>query len=196
MTSTLTKRFTLAEYHRLTEIGFLSQRDRVELIRGEIFQMAAKGIRHEVCLTRLLRQLAALLTTRATLRCQSPIVFSTLNSEPEPDLSIVQNQADDYLSSHPSPQDVLLIIEISDSSLSYDQQVKLNLYAEAGIQDYWIFNMIDLVLETYQMPYQMRPGEFGYRTKQVILPNEAIALPSFPDLMLNLSNVFPAIEPF
>ncbi len=157
MAHTTLKRFTLAEYHRLAELGFFGEDDRVELIYGQIVEMAAKGTADEVCLTRLLRELPKLVGdgfanakgVRATLRCQSPIVLPPDN-EPEPDFTIVQNRADDYLSSHPEAADALLVIEISDSSLSYDQEVKLPLYiemaggrfppplsAEASISDYW-----------------------------------------------------------
>jgi Uma2 family endonuclease len=122
------KRFTLTEYHRLAELGFLGEDDRVELIHGQIVEMAAKGTAHEVCITRLLRELPKLVGDRATLRSQSPLILSQDN-EPEPDFTIVQNRADDYLSSHPEPADVLLVIEISDSCLSYDQEFKLPLYA-------------------------------------------------------------------
>lgn len=75
------------------------------------------------------------------------------DNQPEPDFTIVQNRADDYLSSHPMPADTLLVIEISASSLSYDQDVKLPLYAEAGISDYWIFNLRENQLEVYSEPY-------------------------------------------
>jgi len=184
------KRFTLDEYHLLAELGFLGEDDRVELIYGQIVEMTAKGTSHEVCITRLLRELPKLIGDRATLRCQSPLVLP-IDSEPEPDFTIVQNRADDYLSSHPKPADTLLVIEISDSSLSYDQDVKLPLYAEAGISDYWIFNLADNYLESYSEPYQNLPGKFGYRRKVISLPNESVNLPCFPDLTLNLSKVFP-----
>ena len=190
MVPTTLKRFTLAEYHRLAEMGFLSENDRVELIHGQIVEMAAKGTAHEVCITRLLRELPKLVGDRATLRSQSPIVLPP-DSEPEPDFTIVQNRADDYLSAHPGPADALLVIEISDSTLIYDQEVKLPLYAEAGISDYWIFNLVKNYLEVYSEPYQDLQGKFGYGTKRIILPNKAIALPCFPDLLLDLSKVFP-----
>jgi Uma2 family endonuclease len=105
----------------------------------------------------------------------------------------VQNRADDYLSSHPEPADVLLVIEISDSSLSYDQEFKLPLYAGAGISDYWIFNLVENHLEVYSEPYQVLQSKFGYGLKRVVLPNHAIALPCFPDLSLDLSKVFPGV---
>ena len=187
------KRFTLDEYHLLAELGFLGEDDRVELIYGQIVEMTAKGTSHEVCITRLLRELPKLIGDRATLRCQSPLVLP-IDSEPEPDFTIVQNRADDYLSFHPKPADTLLVIEISDSSLSYDQDVKLPLYAEAGISDYWIFNLIENQLEVYSEPYQDLQHKFGYSTKRIILPSKAIALPYFPDLLLDLSKVFPGVE--
>jgi Uma2 family endonuclease len=192
MNSTTLKRFSLGEYNRLGELGFFSEDDRVELIHGQIIQMAAKGTAHEVCLTRLLRELPKQIGDRATLRCQSPIVLP-LDSEPEPDFTIVQNRADDYLNSHPSPEDVLLIIEISDSSLSYDQEEKLSLYAEAGITNYWIFNLLENHLEVNSEPYQGLLGKFGYGVKRIILPNQAIAIPFSPDSSLNLSRIFPII---
>lgn len=192
MTSFTLKRFTLAEYHRLAELGFIGEDDRVELIHGQIVKMSAKGTAHEVCITRLLRELPKLLGDRATLRCQSPFILPSDN-EPEPDFTIVQNRADDYLSSHPEPADVLLVIEISDSSLSYDQEVKLPLYATAGICDYWIFNLVENYLEVYSEQYQDLQGKFGYGMRRIILPNVAIALPHFPDLLLDLSKVFPGI---
>jgi len=186
------KRFTLAEYHHLAELGFLGEDDQVELIGGQIIEMAAKGTAHEACLTRLLRELIKLLGDRATLRSQSPLILPP-DSEPEPDFTIVQNRADDYLSSHPGAADVLLVIEVADSSLSYDQEVKLPLYAEADISDYWIFNLVENHLEVYGEPYQDLKGKYGYGIKRIILPNQAITLPCFPDLLLNLSKVFPRI---
>ena len=184
------KRFTIAEYHRLVELGFFSEDDRVELIKGEIVQMAAKGTPHSVCETRLERELYKLVGDRATLRGQQPITLSN-NSEPEPDRVIVKNRDDDYLANHPSPSDILLLIEIADSSLKYDQETKLSIYAEAGISDYWIFNLVDNYLECYSEPYRDLQGKSGYRRKLILLTNESVNLPSFPDLVLDLSKVFP-----
>jgi Uma2 family endonuclease len=185
-----TKRFTINEYHRLAELGFLKEDDQFELIKGEIVQMVAKGKPHAVCETLLFRELIRLLVDRALVRGQQPIVIADY-SQPEPDLTIVRNFDDNYLSAHPSPTDILLLIEVADSSLKYDQEVKLSLYAEAGISDYWIFNLVDNYLESYSEPYQSLSDKFGYRRKFISLPNESIILPSFPDLTLDLSKVFP-----
>ena len=184
------KKFTIEDYHRLTQLGFFQKDDKVELIRGEIIEMASKGTSHSVCETRLERELYKLIGERATLRGQQPIILSSY-SEPEPDRVIVKNREDDYLNGHPQTEDILLLIEISDSSLDYDQTTKLSVYAENNITDYWIFNLVDFCLEYYRQPYQNLQGEFGYRNKLIYLPNESIILPCFPDLTLDLTKVFP-----
>ena len=151
--------------------------------------MAAKGLAHEVCITRLLKTLVSLLGDLATLRCQAPLNLSP-DSQPEPDFTLVRNRPDDYLSAHPSAADVLLLIEISDSSLDYDRRIKLPLYAEAGIEHYWIFNLGVRVLETYSQPLALG-RESTYRNQQNLTPEQAIALPSFPALPLPLAPYFP-----
>ncbi len=190
MTLTTAKRFSLDEYHRLAELGFFHEDDRVELIRGEIIQMAAKGTPHTNCCRDLLEELARLVAARAKLQCQDPIILPS-ESEPEPDFAILRKRADNYRFALPNADDVLLVIEIADSTLKYDREVKLPLYAEAGISDYWIFNLVKNHLETYTEPYQDSQGNFGYTVKRIVLPNQAIALPCLPDLSLDLSKVFP-----
>ncbi|MEH2168585.1 MAG: Uma2 family endonuclease [Nostoc sp.] len=184
------KRFTLNEYHRLGELGFFHEDDHIELINGEIIQMVAKGTAHETCLRKLLKELPKILGDKATLQSQAPIALPP-NSEPEPDFAIVQNRADDYLSAHPKPADVLLVMEVSDSSLAYDQDVKIPLYAQAGIADYWIFNLFDNYLECYSEPYRDNQGKFVYLNKRIFLSNQVINFPCFPELSLNLARVFP-----
>ena len=141
---------------------------------------------------RLLRELAALVAGRAELQCQDPIVLPS-NSEPEPDFAIVRKRSDNYRFALPNADDVLLVIEIADSTLKYDQEVKIPLYAEAGIPDYWIFNLGKNHLETYSEPYQELQASFGYSVKRIVLSNKKIALPCFPDLSPDLSKVFPEI---
>ncbi|MEG3860072.1 Uma2 family endonuclease [Microcoleus sp. herbarium12] len=192
MNTVTAKRFSIAEYHRLGELGFFAPDERVELIRGEIIKMAAKGRFHSVCNSLLLEELVILLARRARLRVQEPIILCTTNSEPEPDVVIARNRYDNYLDSHPEPADILLVIEVSDSTLKYDQRTKLSLYAEAGISNYWIFNLVDRQLEMHSEPYQKRQGDFHYRSKRVVLQNETVVIPGFPELSLDLSLVFPA----
>lgn len=184
------KRFTIEEYHQLIELGFLKEGDRIELIRGELIQMVAKGTPHTFCTTRLCRQLDRLLGDKAVIRCQEPILLSG-NSEPEPDVVIAIGNEADYLPHHPYPQDILLVVEIADSTLIYDQTKKLELYAEAGISHYWIINLNINQLECYTQPYQNSKGEFNYLSKLIFLPNQSLKIPGFPDTLLNINQIFP-----
>ena len=189
MTATIEKRFSLEEYHHLTQIGFFTEDDPVELIKGKINYMAAKGTLHTVCCSKLLKQLSSLIKDQAILRCQDPVLLPS-NSEPEPDFAIVKYKEDDYLSHHPTVEDIILIIEIADSSIDYDQKVKLELYAEANINDYWIFNLLDYQLECYSNPYQKNSGSFSYSEQKIYLPHQKVSLPKFPELILDLNNIF------
>ena len=184
------RHFTLEEYHRLGELGFFGEDERVELIRGEIIKMPTKKPPHSVCNTLLVQELVLLVGKRAIVRGQEPIVLPA-DSEPQPDVAIVRNRRDRYLSSHPHPEDVLLVIEIADSSLNYDRETKLSIYAEDGISDYWIMNLVENHLETYSQPYQEKTDKFNYRLKQIYLSKEVVTLPCFLDLSLDLASVFP-----
>lgn len=192
MSPVTAKRFSLDEYHQLAKLGFFQkEKNRVELIRGEIVHMAAKGVAHEVCITRLCRELLKQLSDTATIRCQSPILLP-IHSEPEPDFVIVRNHMDDYMDGHPKPEDILVLIEVSDSSIAYDQSTKLSLYAEYDIANYWIFNLLDAVLECYQDPYQNSRGSWAYRSKQIYLPTDSVVIPSLPmQARLSLEKSFP-----
>jgi Uma2 family endonuclease len=188
-----TKRFTIAEYHRLDDIGLLQQgdrEDRTELIRGEIAYMVAKGIRHTFCCRNLLDELSTLIRGRARLQCQDPILLPT-DSEPEPDFVILRDRSDHYLTGHPTPEDILLVIEIADSSLNYDRDIKGALYAEAGIEHYWLFNLIDNRLEAYSEPYRDVHGKGNYAQRKYVLLHQAIALPTFPELQIELNKILP-----
>ncbi len=108
-------------------------------------------------------------------------------------MTLLRNRSDEYLSSHPLPVDILLLVEISDSTLSYDRTTKLSLYAEDGIAHYWILNLVSTQLEIYSEPYRDSCGKFGYRLTRIVLPDETIAIPSFPDISIDLSLIFPPI---
>jgi len=186
------KRFTIDEYHRLISLGFLTEGARIELIRGELIQMTAKGTPHTVCSSILCRQLDRLLGDRVVIRGQDPITLPN-DSEPEPDVVIARGTDEDYLAHHPYPQDIVLVVEISDSTLTYDQTTKLKLYAEAGILDYWIVNLNACQLERYNQPYENAEGEFSYLSKQISLPPKSVAIPGFEDALLDLRRIFPTL---
>lgn len=183
------KLFTVEEYHRLKELGFFSEHNRVELIRGEIIPIAAKTQPHSACTALLSQELLKLLQNSAIIRSRQPIILPP-SSQPEPDITIAKNIEHNFLSCHPQPADILLVIEIAASTLYYDRVTKLGLYAESGIADYWLFNLVENKLECYSQPYQGGLGKFDYGRKRIYLPNSIVALPTFPDLKLNLSSVF------
>ena len=193
MVTTTRRKFSIDEYHQLVDLGFFSENDRIELIRGEIIEMSPKRTPHSVCNSLLWKQLYELVVKQAEIRVQEPIILAS-NSEPEPDVVIAKKKADNYLSGHPRVEDIILAIEISDSTLQYDRETKLPLYAEAGINNYWIVNLVDNRLEVYTNPFDDIQNKFDYRHKSIILPNEHINIPTFNNITLELKTVFPTTE--
>ncbi|MDJ0508795.1 MAG: Uma2 family endonuclease [Crocosphaera sp.] len=179
------KKFTLEEYHRLIELGFFASEERLELIRGDIVKMAPKRTPHSVCTCLLLEELYSFLKGKANVRGQEPIIIPP-DSEPEPDIVIARKKEDNYLSSHPQVSDILLVIEIADSTLKFDREVKLPLYSEAGIMDFWLINLVDKQLEAYRQPYQTNNGDYSYRSQQIYLADDVINLPHVSDVSLQL----------
>ncbi|OUC12967.1 MAG: hypothetical protein B0A82_19670 [Alkalinema sp. CACIAM 70d] len=190
MTLITPKRFTIADYHRLGEVGLLHEGDRIELIRGELLSMSPKGTAHSFCTMRLFRLLDRLLGEAVTLRCQEPIAIPP-DSQPEPDIVITQGRDTDYLDHHPYPADVLLAIEVADSSLDYDRTVKLELYAEAGIAHYWIADVNSRQMECYSQPYRSAQGQCSYQTRHIVLVGQPLAVPGFAAATLDLGQIFP-----
>jgi len=192
MSTVKIKKFTIDNYQQLIKIGFFPVGERIELIKGEIIEMAAKGIAHETCLRKLLKQLFSLVGEQAIIQCQSPILIPP-DSQPEPDFALLKNRDDCYSSNHPQVEDILLVIEVADSSIAYDQQIKLDLYARAGIEHYWIFNLLDNWLEIYQQPLQINSEKFNYAFKKIILPQQTVNLPFLIDTYLDLTQILPQI---
>jgi Uma2 family endonuclease len=186
MVNTQIRPLTSAEYYQMMESGIIREGERVELISGQIFTMAAKGTRHTVATTRLITELPTLIQRRAIVRCQEPITLPN-NSEPEPDIAIVRLRSDDYIDSHPTPKDIILVIEVADSSIRFDRDIKAPLYAATGISEYWIVNLIDDRLEIYRQP----EGNI-YTSVQIVTPPRSINLPEFSEIALNISDLFPA----
>jgi Uma2 family endonuclease len=177
------RRFTSAEYHAMAEAGILSEDERVELIAGEIVEMAPIGSRHAGCVKRLNKRLMRGLGDRALVSVQDPITLGAPH-EPEPDLAILRPREDDYTRSHPIPAEIFLVIEVADFSLSYDRLVKIPLYAEAGILEVWLVNLVEGVIEVYLDPF-----ETAYRKTRVLRSGEHLAPRAFPDLELTVESI-------
>jgi Uma2 family endonuclease len=188
MVNTQIRLLTSADYYQMMESGIIREGERVELILGQIFTMAAKGTRHTVSTTKLLKELLGLVADRAVVRCQDPITLPN-NSEPEPDIVIARLRSDDYVNSHPSPADIILVIEVADSTIKFDRETKAPLYAAAGINEYWIVNLIDDRLEIYRQP----EGSI-YASIEIITPPRSMILPQFSEISLNIGDFFPAAK--
>jgi Uma2 family endonuclease len=184
MVNTQVRPLTSVEYYQMMESGIIREGERVELILGQIFTMAAKSPPHAVSTRRLLREIIGLIEKRAIVRCHDPISLPN-NSEPEPDIVIARLRSDEYINSHPAPADIILVIEVADSSIKFDRDVKAPLYAAAGISEYWIVNLIDNRLEIYRQPsYSI------YTSIQIVSPPQSISLPEFPEILLNVGDFF------
>lgn len=185
------KRWTVGDYHRLSDLGLLDRQERTELIAGQITLMAAKGTPHVTALHLLANILRDRLGNQALIRTQDPIQLDDF-SEPEPDLVVVRGNILDYAQQHPRPQDIDLIVEIADSTLKQDCEIKDKLYAQAGIADYWV-----LAVKSRQLHIFRKPIATGYNigyTEHLILsePNQASPL-AFTEIAIALSSILPPI---
>jgi len=172
---------TVTEYEQMT----FDSDERVELIRGEILPMSPMGDAHAGIVTRLMRLLIMKAGQQATINVQNPIVLP--DSEPQPDLTILRYRDDDYVSGKPRADDVWLVIEVSDSTLQKDRQLKGPLYAEMGIPEYWIVNLVDDCLEVDRQP---RPN--GYDSAETLRAGDVIVVPGLPNETLEVSLLFPS----
>ena len=176
--------FTREEYHRMGEVGILKPTDRVELIRGEIVEMSPIGPRHAAFVNNLTQLLVIRLAGRAIVSVQNPVAVAD-DTEPQPDLSILVRRPVPYKEREPYAVDVRLLIEVAESSLSYDRSTKLRLYAEAGIPEYWV---VDCAAESITVHHT--PDADGYRDVSRIAGAGTVSLQAFPDVVLTLADVF------
>jgi Uma2 family endonuclease len=176
--------FNVTEYNLMGERGILSEDDRVELIEGEILKMSPIGSRHAACVDRLNLLLVRLAGQRAIIRVQNPIRLSDY-SEPQPDVALLRLHNDFYAEGHPSPADVLLVVEAADTSLEYDKYVKVPLYARAGIPEVWIVNLIEDLIEVYTDPVNGL-----YQQVRMVKRGESLTLQSISDVTFSVDAVF------
>jgi len=178
-------KFSVDDYYQMAEAGILSEDSRVELIDGDIIVMSPVGSPHAgvlKCLNRLFNQRIG---DRALLGIQDPIQLGD-HDEPEPDLTLLRPREDDYKSSHPGPNDVLLIIEVMDSSARYDRTIKLGLYARFGLPEVWLIDLNQGHVEIYRKPDQGRYTEILIRKA-----GETIAPLALPDIELAVEAILP-----
>jgi Uma2 family endonuclease len=178
------RRFTRAEYYRMAEVGILPEDDRVELIKGEIVEMAPIGRRHNAFVGNLTQLLVLRLAGRAIVWVQSSIALAD-DTEPRPDFAVLRRGAVSYKERDAWAEDALLVIEVADSSLAYDRSTKRRLYAEAGIPEYWV---VDCAAETVEV--HREPGPDGYREVRLVAGVGTLAPQAFPDVELRTTDIF------
>jgi MEMO1 family protein len=177
------RRFTVDDFHKMADDGVLASDERVELLEGEIVRMSPIGSRHAASVDRLNRLSAPLmLQRRAVVRVQGPLRLNSW-TEVYPDLLLLRPRDDDYQHGFPGPGDVLLLIEVSDTTLRFDRQVKLPLYAQSGVPEVWI---VDLVAERVLVHRDPMQGEYSVHP---VWQGDSLAPRAFPDAQISVNDV-------
>jgi len=177
------RKFSVVDYHRMLDAGILDDDDRVELIEGEIVQMAPIHMPHAMCVTKLASLLVEQIRRQALVWSQNPIMLSE-GTELQPDVALLRlrEYASDELA--PGPDDVLLIVEVSDSTVSKDRRVKGPLYAQATIPEYWLVNLPKKVVEVYS-----EPSKGSYQQVRHLRRGETLQVPGFPDALVVVDEI-------
>jgi len=183
MAATKEKTWTVEQYHRMMEAGILTEGDKIELLEGRIVEMSAQTPPHAATTQRSDRYLQHLLRDLAAIRVQLPITLAT--SEPEPDIAVVCIDPGGYGDHHPNPSEILLLIEVSYSTLQIDRREKAPIYARANIAEYWI---LDVVAREAYICRNPAPG--GYQSEIVVADNAAIRMLAFPEIEISFSELF------
>ena len=178
-----TRRWTREEYHRMAEAGILGEDDRVELLDGEIVDMSAIGTRHAACVDRLNHVFGKLGGIRAIVRIQNPIRLEE-HSEPQPDVALLRPRPDFYASDHPGPEDILLLVEVAETSAISDRAVKLPLYARAGVPEVWLVILGDREIEIHR-----EPAAKDYQNVRTLKTGERLSPLNFPDLEIPVEEI-------
>ena len=174
---------TVAEYDRMGEAGVFRPDARLELIEGEITEMSPIGSRHAACVKALIRILTSQVGETAIVSVQDPVVLDDF-SEPQPDVALLKPRDDFYRDAHPRPEDVLLVIEVADTTVQTDRRIKLPLYARAGIPEALIFNLPDEQLE-----YYARPAGGEYQIARVFKRGESLRDEAVPGVTFDVESI-------
>ncbi len=179
-------RFSVEEFHLMGEAGIFSEDDRVELIDGEVLQMSPIGWRHVWCVNALTMLLARLARGRYVVSVQNPLIISE-HGEPQPDLVLIRDLPPGRL---PTPGDVLVVVEVSDTTLAYDRNIKLPRYAAADVPEVWVLNLPFEAIEVYS-----EPGADGYRKTARHIRGERVESATISDFAFDAGEALPPGEP-
>ena len=176
--------FTVDEYHRMAEAGVFGPEERVELIDGEIIEMSPIGPRHAGCVINITRMLFTKLGDRAVISPQNPVVIRP-RSEPQPDMLVLRPRQVSYSRAHPTPEDVLLAIEVGDTTVRFDRIVKARLYARARIHEYWLIDTSHESVEVFRTPEGEAYAGFTTYTR-----GASFSPLAFPDVSFAVDDLF------
>lgn len=181
------KRWSRDEYDKMIDAGLFGPEEKVELVEGEIITMAPQHEPHAVAGTLAEDVLRRAFGSACHVRSQRPLALAS-DSEPEPDIAVVEGRPRDFLRLHPTS--ALLVVEVSDSSLQYDRAHKGPVYARAGIQEFWIVNLAERVVEVYRDPTSDSAGS-TYTARHVFRQGEAIAPLGAPEAQVVVTDILP-----
>jgi Uma2 family endonuclease len=179
-----TYRFTVDEYHRMGEVGIFSEDDRVEILAGAIVEMSPRGPLHAGTVNRLTALFSSRLGNRVIVRIQNPLLWRDEDSEPQPDVTLLRPRADFYTHAHPEAHDVYLVIEVADTSLAVDRDVKFPIYARAGVLEAWLLDVSAERLAVYR-----QPTSDGYQDVRLLQRGAPVVPQAFPDLALTVDDL-------
>ncbi|QUS62538.1 Uma2 family endonuclease (plasmid) [Synechocystis sp. PCC 7339] len=180
----LTRKFTVEQYHQMAEQGILDHQEHLELIQGEIITMSPIGFRHAFVTTYLSNWFARQLGQKTIVYSQNPIQLNN-KSQPQPDVALLKPVDDFYDYRLPGAEDILLLIEVADSSLTYDQTIKVPLYAQHQIPEVWLIDLTQNILQCY-----LEPEHNSYKNQRQFSPNQSLFPKAFPELELTLNRIF------
>lgn len=186
-------RFGVDEYHRMAQAGILGEDDRVELVHGEIVEMTPIGSRHHACVMRLNRMLVDFSAGDYIVSVQGPLWLDESN-EPQPDVAVLRGRADFYEESLPGPADALVVIEVSDTTLAYDRNVKMPLYAGAGVPEIWIVDLERRKVDLYANPNAGGSGPGSYGTAKDFGEGEEVRSVVLPSLALPVREILGGVQ--
>ena len=182
-TETTRKLFTVQNYYRMAEVGILTEQDRVELIEGEVVELSPKGKRHAMTVNRAGMLFARGIGDEAVVSIQNPAHLDDYN-EPQPDVVLIRPREGFYGTGHPEPGDVLLLIEVAETSLRFDRKVKVPIYARSGIREVWIVDLNTDVIHIFR-----NLSEGGYSEITTKSRGESISLEAFPDFSIRVDEL-------
>ena len=179
----LRKKFTVSEFCKMAEMGIFRDEDNIELIEGEIVEMGKIGRRHAAYCDRLNDLFRDKFQKRVLIRVQSPVELNNL-SQPQPDLALLRRRENYYESGHPQPHDIFLLVEIADTTIDSDREIKIPLYGQNGILETWLIDINEQCLEIYR-----DPSSQGYQSNRKLRRGQSIASLIFPKIVIDVNEI-------